>query len=89
LDGTAALAIRDLMRFARSNERDLIVSGVHDDVERVFRNVGLIDELGEDNLYRWRPENPNISTRNALKRAQEILGETSADITIFAQSATV
>jgi SulP family sulfate permease len=84
LDGTAAMAIRDLMRFARSRDRDLIVSGAHEDVERVFRNSGLIDELGEANFHRWHPNQPNISTRNALKRAQEILGKESADITIYA-----
>jgi SulP family sulfate permease len=84
LDATAALAIRELMRFARSKGRDIIVSGVHEDVERVFGNIGLIEELGERNFYRRLPENPNVSTRNALKRAQEILGQESADITIYA-----
>ena len=84
LDGTAALAIRDLMRFARSRDRDLIVSGAHEEVERVFRNSGLLDELGEANFYRWQAESPNLSTRDALKRAQQILGAESADITIYA-----
>ncbi len=84
LDGTAVLAIRDLMRFARSRDRDLIVSGAHEEVERVFRNSGLLDELGEANFYRWQAESPNLSTRDALKRAQQILGAESADITIYA-----
>jgi SulP family sulfate permease len=84
LDGTAAMAIRDLIRFARSRDRDIIVSGAHEEVERVFYNSGLIDELGEANFHRWHPGQPNLSTRHALKRAQEILGQESADITIYA-----
>mgnify|MGYP000052767613 FL=1 len=84
LDGTAAMAIRDLIRFARSRGREVIVSGAHEEVERVFYNSGLIDELGKENFHRWHPNQPNISTRNALKRAQVILGEESANITIYA-----
>ncbi|MFT4902066.1 MAG: SulP family sulfate permease [Lentimonas sp.] len=37
-----------------------------------------------ENSFPYYPENPTISTRNALKRAQEITGVKSADITIFA-----
>jgi SulP family sulfate permease len=84
LDGTAAMAIRDLIRFARSRGRDVIVSGAHEEVERVFYNSGLINELGEENFHRWHPNQPNLSTRHALKRAQEILGQESANITIYA-----
>lgn len=84
LDGTAAMAIRDLIRFARSRGRDVIVSGAHEEVERVFYNSGLIDELGKENFHRWHPNQPNLSTKHALKRAQEILGEESANITIYA-----
>ena len=85
LDGTAVMAIRDLLRFARSKDRDLIISGAHTDVERVFKKSGLLAELGESNFFRWHADNPNISTRDALKRAQSILGIKSAEITIYAR----
>ncbi|MDQ8193541.1 SulP family inorganic anion transporter [Coraliomargarita sp. SDUM461004] len=84
LDASVALTIKDLVLFARSNGRDVIVSGAHPYVERVFKNSGLLETLGESNFFRYHPENPTISTRDALKRAQEITGEKSADITIFA-----
>ena len=84
LDASVALTIKDLVLFARANGRDVIVSGAHDGVERVFKNSGLLDTLGELNFFRYHPENPTISTRDALKRAQEITGEKSADITIYA-----
>lgn len=88
LDGTAAMMIRELLRFARSRGRELLISGAHEEVEQVFRNSGLLDELGEANFHRYQPEHPNVSTRNALKRAQEILGLESANITIYAGERT-
>jgi len=84
LDASVALTIKDLVVFARANGRDVIVSGAHPGVERVFKNSGLLEALGESNFFRYHPENPTISTRDALKRAQEITGQKSADITIYA-----
>lgn len=84
LDASVALTIKDLVLFARANGRDVIVSGAHAEVERVFRNSGLMATLGESNFFRYHAENPNISTRDALKRAQAITGSESADITIYA-----
>ena len=84
LDASVALTIKDLVRFARANQRDVIVSGAHPHIYRIFKNSGLLDALTEENFFRYHPENPTISTRNALKRAQEITGEKSADIKIYA-----
>ncbi len=84
LDATVALTIKDLILFARANDRDVIVSGAHPQVERVFNNSGVRETLGDANYFAYHPENPTISTRDALKRAQEITGVKSADITIYA-----
>lgn len=84
LDASVALTIKDLILFARTNGRDVIVSGAHPQVERIFKNSGLLTILGESNFFRYHPENPTISTRDALKRAQKIIGRKSADITIYA-----
>lgn len=84
LDASVALTLKELVNFARENGRDIIVSGAHEEVERIFRNSNLMDLLGEDNFFRYHPENPTISTRDALKRAQVLMGGESADITIFA-----
>lgn len=86
LDASVALTIKDLVLFARNNNRDVIVSGAHPEIERVFRNSGLIDTLSEKNFFRYHPENPTISTRDALKRAQEITGTDKADIKIYANA---
>ena len=84
LDATAALTIKDLIRFARSHNCEILVSGAHGSIESVFRRSGLMDDLGEDKFFRHDPANINLSTRHALKRAQQLTGIESADITIFA-----
>ena len=38
---------------------------------------------GESNIFLTNPRNPNLSTRAALKRAQQLLGTDKADIRIF------
>ncbi|MGF1451949.1 MAG: SulP family inorganic anion transporter [Opitutales bacterium] len=84
LDASAALTIQELIKFARTRERDVLVSGAHEEVEEVFRKSGTMAVLGEENFFRSNRENPTVSTRDALKRAQQIMGTDKADITIYA-----
>lgn len=85
VDATSALAIGDLVKFAQTQGSFVIVSSANPSVEAVFRNSGIMDIVGEENFFRQNPENPNISTRDALKRAQQILGDKKADITLYAK----
>ena len=85
LDATCAMAIADLINFARTQGRDIIVSGATPDIERVLRDSGVLAVLGEKNFFPLVAGNPNISTRYALQRAQEILGRDSANIVIYAK----
>jgi len=87
LDSTAVLAIEELLRFLRQNDRELIVSGADREIRRVFRNSGVLEELGEKNFFPEVITNPTLSTRNALKRAQELLGRKDAQIRIFVDAA--
>jgi SulP family sulfate permease len=83
LDATCVIAIEELVSLLRRDGRDLLISGVMKDVYRVLRDSGLIDTIGKDNIFPASPSNPNLATRNALKRAQQILGTTEADVKIF------
>lgn len=83
LDATSVMALEELMFFLRSTGRDLIISGANKEVYRVLRDSGLVDELGRSNIFINSPRRPNLSTRNALLRAQELLGTTEADVKIF------
>ncbi len=91
LDATSVLALEDLVKFMRANDRHVLISGATREVYRVLKNSGVLETVqeganrkaGESNLFLNRPSNPNISTRDALKRAQQLLGGEKADIRIF------
>lgn len=83
LDATSVMALEELIRVMRENGRDLIISGAMKDVYRVLRNSGLIEVIGRENIFMGSAVNPNLSTRKALQRAQEILGVKEANVQIY------
>lgn len=91
LDATSVLELEDLIRFMRSRGLHLLISGAPREVYRVLKNSGVLEtlqegcdrKLGETNLFLGNAHNPNLSTRDALRRAQELLGTDKADIRIF------
>ncbi|MCP5546734.1 MAG: SulP family inorganic anion transporter [Akkermansiaceae bacterium] len=91
LDATSVMALEDLIKFMRAKGLHLIVSGAPREVYRVLKESGVLQTLqegcrreeGETNLFIGNPHNPNLSTRDALLRAQELLGTKKADIRIF------
>jgi len=83
LDATSVLALEELIRYMRESDRHLIISGARKDVYRVVKNSGLIDYLGRENFFMGSPQNPNVATRNALKRAQQLIGDRKAEIKIY------
>lgn len=91
LDATSVMALEDLIHFMRERQLHLLVSGATNEVHRVLKNSGILatlqegcnTEMGETNIFLNSPANPNISTRDALKRAQQLLGTDKADVRIF------
>ncbi len=83
LDATSVMALEELIFFLRSSGRDLIISGATKEVYRVLRGSGLVEVVGRGNIFMNSPRRPNLSTRNALLRAQELLGTTEAEVKIF------
>lgn len=83
LDATSVLALEELIRYMRESDRHLIISGARKDVYRVVKNSGLINYLGRENFFMGSSQNPNVATRNALKRAQELIGDRKAEIKIY------
>lgn len=91
LDATSVLALEDLIKHTRKKGVHVLVSGATRDVYEVLKKSGVLKTLqegcdrtqGETNLFMYFSENPNISTRDALRRAQELLGTKEADIKIF------
>ena len=83
LDATTIFAIEDLIRYLQSTGRFLLISGARRDVYKIFRDTGVLDLLDKKNFFMGSPSNPNLATRKALKRAQELIGSEKADIQIY------
>ncbi len=91
LDATSVMALEDLAIFMRRNGLHLLISGATKDVYKVLKRSGILETLqqgadrmqGESNIFLTMPSNPNISTRDALRRAQQLLGTKEADVRIF------
>ncbi|MDF2376616.1 MAG: SulP family inorganic anion transporter [Verrucomicrobiales bacterium] len=83
LDATSVVALEEMVQFLNAHGRHVIISGATKEVYRVLKNAGTVEVIGRSNIFANNPRNPNLSTRNALKRAQELLGTTEADIRIF------
>ena len=89
LDATSVCALEELIKFTREKGRHLIISGAGREVYRILKKSGVLQVLQancgekESNIFLFEPKNPNISTRYALKRAQQLLGSQQADISIY------
>ena len=91
LDATSVMALEDLVHFMRRRDLFLLISGATKDVYKVLKRSGILETLqegadrtqGESNIFLSMPSNPNISTRDALRRAQQLLGTKEADVRIF------
>ena len=88
------MALDDLIQHMRKQGRHVIISGATRDVYKVLKQSGVLETIldgcnrqeGETNLFFSSPSNPNLSTRDALLRAQELLGTTKAEIKIYYDS---
>jgi len=91
LDATSVLALEDLIKHTRKRGIHILVSGAGRDVYQILKKSGVLKVLqegclkeeGQTNLFLQSPSNPNLSTRDALLRAQELIGSKKADIKIF------
>lgn len=91
LDATSVLALEELIKHTRNRGIHVLVSGASREVYQILKKSGALKVLqegcvreeGQTNLFLQSPSNPNLSTRDALIRAQEVIGSDKADIKIF------
>jgi SulP family sulfate permease len=82
LDASTVMAMEYLHDYLRSTGRHLLISGSSPDVTRVLENSGLLQQIGRENIFPAEA-NPTVATRNALKRAKELLPGESLDVRVF------
>jgi SulP family sulfate permease len=82
LDASTVMAMEYLYDYLRKTGRHLLISGSNPDVTRVLRNSGLLQQIGAENIFP-AAANPTEATRNALKRAKELLPNVALDVRVF------
>jgi SulP family sulfate permease len=82
LDASTVMALESLHEYLRLTGRFLLISGSNPEVSRVLRNSGLLKYIGEQNIFPAEA-NATLSTRKALKRAQELLPEKESTLRVF------
>jgi SulP family sulfate permease len=82
LDATTVFALHSLDDWLEKTGRFLLISGVQDGVLRVLKNSGLLKKLGTENVFPTE-SNPNLATKKALLRAQDLLKTTEADVRLY------
>ncbi|MFO1066529.1 MAG: SulP family inorganic anion transporter [Pirellulales bacterium] len=78
LDAVCLHVLHDFVERMKGADRKLLLSGVRDDVYKSMNNVGLIDELGHDCVFREVPQVWS-STLQAIQRAYEFVGDKQCD----------
>jgi SulP family sulfate permease len=83
LDATSVLALEELVTYMKEQDRYLLISEVRKDAVRIFKDSGLIETIGRENIFPDKPSNPTFATASALRRALQLLGGKEADVRIY------
>ncbi len=73
MDASMCLALIHLNDALKAKGHYLLISGLTDEVWRVFHRAGLMKSIGLDNLYFTDESNPQFSTWKACLRAQKLI----------------
>ncbi len=82
LDASTVMALENLHEYLRETGRHLVISGSNPEVTRVLENSGLLNQIGRENIFPAEA-NATMATRNALKRAKELLPGQAAELRVF------
>ncbi len=83
LDASAVMALEELLRFMNEKNRYLLICEARKDAIRIFKNSGLLETIGRDNIFPDNVSNPTASTAAALKRAKALLAGQSPKVSIY------
>ena len=74
LDANGVLLLRDLAETLRSAGRHLILCEAKPETMAIFRNAGLVEAVGAENVFPFEDVNPTAALAKAVKRARELAG---------------
>lgn len=85
IDASCLLAIEELLRYMHSCHRQLILSEVGSSIYKVLKQSGLLEVLGEQNVFKDDLAHLNLSTSRAMKYAQTLVGQKDMVVRVFTQ----
>lgn len=72
VDASMCFMIKRLHEYLHHSNKNLVISGVTEEVWHVFRRSGLLKQIGKENFYLSDETKPQLSTWKACLRAQEL-----------------
>lgn len=78
LDAVCLHVLHEFIERMQAAGRVVLLSGVRDDVYTILKNVGIVNDIGEDRIFREVPQLWS-STLKAIQRAYELIGERRCD----------
>ena len=75
VDASICLSILRLNDYLKSTNRYLLICGVTDEVFDIFKKSGVVKQLGRDKIFLTKEEEPQLSTKKAIKKANELISK--------------
>ena len=89
IDATCLLALEELLRYMRANDRRLILTEVNPQALEIFKRSGLYETVGADFIFLDDEGQTQQPTQTALECARRILGKENATVRLPTQSPAI
>ncbi|NGX28338.1 MAG: putative sulfate transporter [Candidatus Anoxychlamydiales bacterium] len=75
VDASICLAILRLNDYLKRTNRHLLICGVTDEVFEIFKKAGVVKQLGKDKIFLTKEEEPLLSTKKAIQKANQLISK--------------
>ena len=89
IDATCLLALEELLRYMRANDRRLILTEVSPQALEIFKRSGLYETVGADFIFLDDKEQTQQPTQAALECARRIVGKENVTVRLLSQSSAI
>ena len=86
IDATCLLSLEELLRYMHANGRQMILSEVGPIAMKTLKRSGMYDIIGGENIFKDDVNHLNVSTSNAMKRAQVLMGQSEIVVRILTRN---
>lgn len=73
IDATTCFALQQLYEYLRGSQRYLLACGLTAPIWEVLSSSGLVEQIGEENLFIFDSRHPHQHMQDAINRAKELI----------------